>query len=284
MAAPNAYMNPAANSYGQNPQGRPQQPWIKRHGKTIIYGTAIGAGVLAIGAVGYVIYEALVGGAQPPACVAQEQQLYSLQQEMLAIYQQAAAQGGTFTDSQSNEVQSLQNSISNTIHNLSETCIASPGATLTKTIDQIIAYGLWFAAGIVGLVVSVYFVRWAVSRWGGGKADPDGPPKSPSDADPPDDFQGGATGGSDLANGEVAAEYENGTIDGDQAQTAAANLASSDPAIAIDDTVASDYSTWASTASEDAAVLLDALADLWDALVTLLQDAYEALLAFLGLA
>ncbi|HTT14446.1 MAG TPA: hypothetical protein VMG81_01520 [Thermoplasmata archaeon] len=271
----------APNQYAVNPP--PRGNWFSRHGKTVLEGTAVVGGAVVIAGIAYFVVDSLLGGSQPPACTALQNQLYSLQQQMLAIYQQAAAQGGTFTSSQQSEVQSLQQSIASTVNQMSGVCVASPGQTLETTLDQIISYGLWVAAGVLGLVASAFFIRWAVQRWGGSKPDPGNPPSSPEDVDLPAGFEGGATGGADLANGEIAAEYEAGQITSEEAESAAANLAASDPAIGVASTISDYLTTAAETAGEAAAALLDALAALWATLTDLLSDIYTALLALLGI-
>jgi hypothetical protein len=263
----------------------PRSTWWSRHGKAVLQGAAVTGGAVVIGGVAYFILEGLgiLGGGQPPACVALQNELYALQKEMLAIYQQAAQQGGTFTQSQASAVQSLQTQIADVINSMSSVCIATPGQTLESTIDQIIHYGLWIAVDALGIIGATYALRWLILRWGGSIANPGNPPGSPGDVDLPPKPQGGATGGADTANAEAAAEYDAGQISGDELEAVAANIAADDPGLGIYGTISDYYAAAAASASDAAAVLLDALADLWAALTDILYDAYVALLALLGL-
>jgi hypothetical protein len=271
----------APNRYAVNPP--PRGPgWFQRHGKEVLIGTAVVGGVAVVGTLAWVVVSSLLGGQQPPACTALQNQLYALQKEQLAIYQQAARQGGTFTDAQAVEAQSLAQQIANVVAAMSGTCIASPGETLERTIDQIIVFGLWGAAIVLGIVASAFAIRWFIKRWGGPKDGSEKPPASPDDVQVSPEFDD-STVGADLANGEVAGEFESGQITDAQAQTTASNLAVSDPAVGVADTIASFFRQVAAGASEAAAELLDALAALWDAIVSALEDAYLEIVLFLGI-
>jgi len=277
---------PASSAYQPPARYQPPPPrstWFSRHGKTVIEGAAVVGGVIGIGALVYVVVDSLIGGQQPPACTDLQNELYSLQQQLLTIYQQAAQQGGTFSGSQASEIQSLNSSIANVVGQLSSACVASPGTTLEKTIDQIISYGLWAAAIAIGLTASAFFIRWAVQRWGGPVDGSETPPTGPDDVDVPDDFQGAATGGADAASGEIAAEYEAGQISSDEAEAAAANIAATDPAIGLSSTLGDYFAALASEASEAAAVILDAFSALWYAILDTLEDVYAAFVALFGL-
>ncbi len=275
------------NRYAVHPRSPPG--WFQRHGKDLLIGSAVVGGVAVAGAVAWTLVSGFGGfGGQPPACVALQNQLSQLQAQMMAIYAQAAQQGGTFGSSQQAEVQSLQNQIANVISSIASTCNASPGQSLTKTINQIIAYAGWVAIGIV-IALGIYVglraaiaIRSLINRWGGSRTSPGQPPKTPADTDVPDTFNP-STMGTDAANAEVAGEVDTGAIDASQAQSAAANLAASDPAVGVADQISAFFTDAASTATETVAAVLDALVAAWDAIVTALSDAYFALLGLLGL-
>jgi len=190
------------NRYAVNPPPRGPS-WIQRNGKTVLIGAGIAGGVAVIGGLAYFIIEGLTGGSQPPACQALQNNLQAYQNELMAVYQQGAQQGGTYTGAQQSTIQDLQQSIANTIQQMSSVCVASPGTTLTETIDQIIVYSLWVAAAFVGIVAGAYAIRWLVKRWGGSGKNPGQPPTSADDVVVSDEFDA-STVGSDAATAEVA--------------------------------------------------------------------------------
>lgn len=275
------------NRFSVNPPSPPG--WFQRHGKELVVGALVVGGIAVVGAVAWFVVSGLTGiGGQPPACTALQNELSQLQAQMMAIYATAAQQGGTFTASNQSEVQSLQTQIANVTSSMASLCIAAPGTSLTKTIDQLIAYSGWVAVAIV-IALGIYVglraalaIRSLVKRWGGSKTSPGQPPKSPDDTDVPADFEP-ATMGTDVANAEVAGEFDSGTIDASTAQSTASSLAASDPALGVADQISAFFSQAASTASDIAAAILDALAAAWEAIVTALTDAYYGLIALLGL-
>jgi hypothetical protein len=253
-----------------------QRPsWLRQHGKTVAELGLVVAGVAVGAAVVWTVVQAITGGAQPPACTALQNQLAQLQAQQFAIYKQGAAQGGTFTQSQASEVQSLQTQIASVINQMTNTCVAPPGSTLEKWINQAIVYAGWVAlalVGIVGVGVSALVIRWFVRRWGGSASNPDSPPSSPADVTVSSEFDQ-ATMGSDAADGEVAGEYGSGAISSSDASSVASNLALNDPATGVAGQISAFFTSAAETASDVIAAILDALATLWSFLVTALSDA-----------
>ena len=275
------------NLYAVNPPPRPTRlqragGWWDRNSGKVVKGAAVGGVLIVGGVLVYVIADALLGGQQPPACQALQNDLQQYQNELMKIYAQGAQQGGTYTAAQATTIQDLQSSISNTIAQMTNVCVASPGTTFEKTLDQVIIYGLWaaaIAAGIVVAGVTVYAIRWLAQRWGG-NADGD-IPDSPADVVPSADFNP-ATAGTDAANAQVAEDFEAGNISPSEASTTAANLSANDPSVGVSSDIADYFSNLATDATEVVADILDALSALWSAIVSTLDDILTAFLIFLG--
>lgn len=282
---------PPKPQFGVNPMPPPHYrlqaigSWWDRNKVKVLKTSLVVGGIAIVGAVTYVVISALLGGQQSPACTALQNQLYALQKQEMAIYRQAADQGGTFTAAQQAEIQSINSSIASVVGQLSQTCVASPGTTLEKTIDQIIIYGLWaaaIAAGIIVAGVTIYAIRWLIKRWGGPKDGSQRPPSSPSDVEPSTEFDD-STAGTDAAMGRVANNFESGQIDASQASETAANLSASDPAIGVSSAISDFFANLADTVTETIAVVLDALSAVWAAIVDALDAVYTEIAIFLGI-
>lgn len=274
LSAPEASLS--MPRYAVNPMPPPSQrpSWIRRHGKDVAVGAAVVGGLVIAGAVVWTVVQAVTGNAQPPACTALQNQLTQLQAQEFSIYRQASAQGGTFTAAQAAEVQSLQSQISATINQMSQVCIAPPGATLEQWINKAIVFAGWAALAILGIVavgVSALVIRWFYRRWGGSSSNAEAPPRSVDDVSVSPEFNQ-ATMGTDTANGSLAGNVAEGKVSTSDASSIATNLSASDPAIGVAGTISAFFANAASAASEAAQALLQALATLWDYIVSALSD------------
>lgn len=246
---------------------RPAGPtWIDRHGRTVVYGAAIGGGLIVGGLLIYALYQALIGSGggpnNPPACTAATNAYNTDEADIQKII---TANPAGLSGPQQAEVTALSTDAATQMGYIGQyctpTCSGIVGCSIADVQAWMANYGAYLGWIIALPVVagSALAVRYLLQRFGGSKKNgPDRPPQGPTDAAPPSTFTP-AIVGSTVSTAIWIAWAEAGLVTPSQASAAVSGIAGTFPTTGVSDTWVSVYQ--AEAAATQNAVISQALID-----------------------
>ncbi len=267
--------------------------WLKKHGKTLLVGTAVVGGIVVAGAVVYTLVEGILQIGNPsqgsPACQALLNALGQVNAQIGVIYALSTKQGGTFTSGQTSALKTLYNDRASIIGQIKDPsiCPISPAASIDEAVQNLLYYGTIIGLVLAGVVASAWAVSYvsrvvASSRTKG----PGELPESPEDVVP-------GTGsteavGSQAAGAQMATDAQSGTMTVDDVNAIVDTMQATDPAYSASASVAAEYTAASDAAATSGdstlAAIFDTLSAIWEAIYDVLYMVYAEIIAFITAA